>query len=66
MTFERDLRGCVVQATPGTGRPRGAAEFGDVRIGVIVDPENAEGALDSVARAITFAGPSNMTVDASS
>lgn len=65
VTFERDLRGCVVQATPGVGRPRGVADFNDVRIAVFIDPDAAEGVQDDVALVRTFAGPTNNTIDAS-
>lgn len=66
VTFARDLRGCVVHATPGVGAPRGAADFNDVRIGVVVDPEAAPGVADNVARVLTFAGGGgNNSFDAS-
>jgi hypothetical protein len=49
--FDRDLTGCVVQVTPGTGRPPGST-ISSTRVSawVLVDPNVAEGISDNEAR----------------
>lgn len=55
VSFDRDLRGCIVQVTPGVGRPRGATISAlDAKAGVFIDPADAEGVKDEVARVFTF------------
>jgi hypothetical protein len=51
--FNRDLRECVVQVTPGTGRPRGSTiSYAHVTTRVFIDPNDAEGDSDNQARVL--------------
>lgn len=62
--FNRDLKGCIVQVTPGTGRPRGETSgFINVSTHVLVDPNDTEGVSDNEARVFLSRTSDGATVD---